>query len=216
MPAVSVRVEPERVADRVPPGRRRATVAESPSGSGVSARACVSIFSTATSVDGSLPTTVALIWSLPENETCTFCAPCDHVVVRDDVARLVDDEARAERLLGLLSPGGSRTGRPASCVTVVAVICTTPGASLHVDRLAASARRRGAAARRSSSAGAVICSTAGSPSRRASRMPPRRRARRPPPTSGDDEQLGGATDGAAAVHAAVITMTSFKSALAAD
>ena len=51
------------------------TASESPSGSGESARACVSIFSTAVSVVGSLPTTVAGIWSWPLKETCTFCAP---------------------------------------------------------------------------------------------------------------------------------------------
>ena len=56
----------------------------------------------------------------------------DDVVVRDDVAGLVDDEAGAERLLRLRSavkPNGSRNGFGCVVTLLVAVTWTTPGAA---------------------------------------------------------------------------------------
>ena len=72
---------------------------------------------------------VAVISSWPENETWTFVRALDDVVVRDDVAGLVDHEAGAERLLGLRRGRRTPNGIGWPGVTLVAVICTTPGAS---------------------------------------------------------------------------------------
>ena len=60
----------------------------------------------------------------------------DHVVVRDDVAGLVDHEAGAERLLLLLSAARTDCRRSGSCgtlTTLVEVICTTPDDQRSVD-----------------------------------------------------------------------------------
>ena len=75
-----------------------------------------STWSTATSVEGSWPTTVASSWSLPEKLTRTPSGPGDHVVAREDVAGLVDDESGAERR------GPRARARRLE-------ICTTPGES---------------------------------------------------------------------------------------
>ena len=56
-----------------------------------------------------------------ENVTWIDCS-LDHVVVRDDVAGLVDHEARAERALRL------RAAERIVLCAAVAVIRTTPGA----------------------------------------------------------------------------------------
>ena len=77
------------------------------------------------SVEGSLPTSVALSVSWFEK---LIVGALDHVVVRDDVAGLVDHEAGAERLPGHgLRSGGASDGL--SDAVVVDVICTTPGAA---------------------------------------------------------------------------------------
>jgi hypothetical protein len=74
-PVVSVRTKPNGLPIAYT-GSPTVTRSELPSGSGVSARECASTFSTAVSVDGSWPTTVAVSWSRLEKETCTFEAPC--------------------------------------------------------------------------------------------------------------------------------------------
>ena len=82
-------------------------------------------------MDRSLPTTRAFIDSLFEKLTRIDRALGDDVVVRDDVAGLVDHEARAERALHL-GPGHKRVPNqlPRGCSTVeVVVTWTTPGAS---------------------------------------------------------------------------------------
>ena len=102
MPAVTVRSRPNGlpIATTGSPTR---IVSELPSCSGVSARELASTLRTARSLDGSEPTTVAFMLAPFEKLTLIFLRALDDVVVRDDVARLVDHEAGAERLLLLLA-----------------------------------------------------------------------------------------------------------------
>ena len=101
-------------------------------GRGVSALAAVSTRRTARSVEGSVPTTSAFTVSRFEKLTVTSCGVADDVVVRDDVAALVDDEAGAERRLlrdaRKLPPPGTRLG-VADVELSVALMRTTPDAA---------------------------------------------------------------------------------------
>ena len=91
MPAVTVRSRPNGlpIATTGSPTR---TASESPRRSGASAVASTSTLRTARSVEGSLPTSVAVSVSWLEKLTSISVGALDHVVVRDDVAGLVEDE----------------------------------------------------------------------------------------------------------------------------
>ena len=129
MPAVTVRRGRTGCRWRRP-RRRPGRASESPSVSGVSARAGASTWRTARSVEGSEPTTSRLMLVVVRELTLIGLRALDDVVVRDDVAGLVDDEARAERLLGLRRRAeGVANGSAGVTTALVAVICTTPGAT---------------------------------------------------------------------------------------
>ena len=96
--------EAERVADR-DDGVADLDEVELPSVRGVSALEGVFTLITAMSVDGSEPTSLALMLVLFEKADLDRLRACDYVVVGDDVAGLVDDEARAESALLLLLSG---------------------------------------------------------------------------------------------------------------
>ena len=122
-------VEAERVADRddrvadLRPGRsRRAGAASARAGR-------ASTLSTARSVDGSLPTSVAFERVVVREADLDRGRALDDVVVRDDVPFLVEHEARAERLSAPASRTACRrTGRSGPRDFPVDTICTTPGA----------------------------------------------------------------------------------------
>ena len=105
MPAVTVRSSPNGfpIATTASPTR---TASESPRGRGVRARACALIFKRARSVEGSTPDDRRLDAVVAREIDLDLAGAFDHVVVRDDVAVLVDDEPGAERNAGLRAEEG--------------------------------------------------------------------------------------------------------------
>ena len=79
-------------------------------------------------MDGSLPTIFARYEALFEKPTSIFVRTLDDVVVRDDVPRLVEHEARPERLLAGLENGVPKNGSGCCVDFPVETIWTTPGA----------------------------------------------------------------------------------------
>ena len=68
----------------------------------IAGRSVASIFSTATSVLGSVPTTRALNSCLSDVVTRISVAPINHVVVGEDITIRADDYARTEAPLAIL------------------------------------------------------------------------------------------------------------------
>ena len=97
MPAVTVRSRPNGfpIATTASPTCDRVGVAER---EGRERAAVASIWRTARSVDGSVPTNVRLYVVLAGEVDVDFVGAVDDVEVRDDVAVLVDHEAGAERV----------------------------------------------------------------------------------------------------------------------
>ena len=98
MPAVTVRSRPNGlpIATTGSPTCDGVGVAER---SGVSAPGLASTLSTAMSVEGSVPTSVAFRLSSFEKLTRIESAPSNDVVVRDDVALLVEARSRSRARL---------------------------------------------------------------------------------------------------------------------
>ncbi len=116
MPTVAVRLRAS-VLPIATTGSPTWTRSESPSGSGLSERACVLIWRTATSVVGSAPITVAFSSSLPEKLTLTLRAPemirlfvmmCPALSITKPVPRPSASGEGYARVLIWTTPGASR------------------------------------------------------------------------------------------------------------
>ena len=116
-------VEAKRIANGPHQRSHFERVAVAPLGGDQSARA---ILSTARSVVSSSPTTVAGRRSLPLRLTHDLAGVFDHVIVRENIARFVDDDARslADGLLAFLAFRSKSPRDPSSCTVS---ICTTLG-----------------------------------------------------------------------------------------